>query len=479
MVKKFLYFLVLSIILSCSKDDLTEDKPEVPSVTPPSQVALELVKKDYKVTNLQTQDEGQIILKFNKPVSWSSFWVDGEAYFPATTNGDSTLVVKLPMEFDNTYDCRVEVVDVKTKEKKRFVFSLNTFVGRYEYDGTLVTVLSDDKSETMWMATVDYSTEGNTTPYRISRISMEDPSKPAAFRDFKQAPNVMALNPYNNKLYVGTLISTWDDAQTYDYKIHILDPNTLKEEDSFVISHKSSEPGDGNGFPDASPRSMAFTDDGFGLVVLQEYGSSGTAICYVDCADGHKLIYDWDCWTEYYSGVTTSYDKKSLIINCDRYMGPDIYTLSRTKPYPKLYDATSCWHSSEVSGPAGTMMNWLFHRTKPLYYALNLNSRCRFDYSKDSYSPTIIPDRGDYNMSEIDYLNDDYIVAIDGFEHVLRYKDMTTDNIVYACRWFGVGDMSSNYPIFHNASRDILITFYGPNYTSCITTYNMDHFRHK
>ena len=290
----------------------------------------------------------------------------------------------------------------------------------------------------------------------------------------------MALNPYNNKLYVGTLIKNDYDRyeKYYDYKIHILNSETLVEEGAFVISQKVTKvwsDGHETYYPDVSPRAMAFTDDGFGVIVLKEYTSQGVQLCYVDCRDGHSLKYDRDCWDFFYRDVKTNYDKKSLIIYCMDTFGPEFYTVSRNNPNPKLYAIDHKYHSTHPYAGGGISCR-LLHKSKPLYYAQSLYSLWRIDYSTDTYSPVLIDDARSCKM-EIDYLDDNFVVSVDPLLHVMKYKDTSADDIAYVSYWDRGVVLDSYYPMFHNTSRDMLITFLGPNGKTYLTMYDMKPIR--
>ncbi|MCF0193419.1 MAG: hypothetical protein HUK05_08460, partial [Prevotella sp.] len=359
MRRVLIYIMAIFFVSSCSKEEYEVIKYVSPTVTKsdggesidsistdkPAPVVdtLKLVSTEYKLANLMVEDKSSITLRFNKPVTASEVVVNPKSHITnvilnpdlslVTANGDSTLIVSLDMYYGEIYNCCAKVIDKETRKTLPFSFTLNTYADIYEYDGIMWNVISDDERETMWLATEDRSLLNveDAKPFRISRISIDNPSKPTAYIDLRQEPNVMALNPYNNKLYVGTLIKNDYDRyeKYYDYKIHILNSETLVEEGAFVISQKVTKvwsDGHETYYPDVSPRAMAFTDDGFGVIVLKEYTSQGVQLCYVDCRDGHSLKYDRDCWDFFYRDVKTNYDKKSLIIYCMDTFGPEFYT---------------------------------------------------------------------------------------------------------------------------------------------------------
>lgn len=498
MKKVTLLLLAILVLSSCTKEEINsiipttpttpsgEETPDTTSHTePPVTVdTVKLVGQSYTMKNYVTATESSISLRFNMPVRCNSISVGGQAYTPSKSNGDSVLTVQVPMKFGYTYDGSLQVSNAKTGKTWPFSFTVKTFEDQYEYEGTLVKVLCDDKQETIWMTTVDVDKKGkqmsnpDVNPYLLRRISMSDPSKATATKEFNQSPNVMALNPYNNKLYVGTLVKDNYEAKVYDFKIHILNPKTLEEEGSFVVSEKKKKVGSGDNEywqPDATPRSMAFTDDGYGIIVMQRYGSSGTELCFVDSKDNHKLKYDRECWPNRYMGVTANYDKKSLIIYCEAGKGPDFYTSSRSKQTPKLYDVDSRYHSTDYYA-GGNVHSRIFHRSKPVYYAQSVYSLCRIDYSTGTYSPVMIDDaRGSF--MEVDYLHDDCVIFVDAVAKIMKYKDLSKDEIPFVTDWFNRANGDGYYPMIHETSRDILLTFWGANTTTYLITYDMNRLR--
>ncbi|MCF0192997.1 MAG: hypothetical protein HUK05_06235 [Prevotella sp.] len=103
-------------------------------------------------------------------------------------------------------------------------------------------------------------------------------------------------------------------------------------------------------------------------------------------------------------------------------------------------------------------------------------SLCRIDYSTDTYSPVLIDDARFCKM-EIDYLDDNFVVSVDPLLHVMKYKDTSADDIAYVSYWDRGVVLDSYYPMFHNTSRDMLITFLGPNGKTYLTMYDMKPIR--
>lgn len=296
MKKLFFLLMAISVISSCSKDD-------DPVVTPTKPDSLKLLGYSYEVGNTITNSGGSITVRFNHPVICNSVNTDAKEATWKTANGDSALVISSPIEFNSEYDIELNMTDKTTGKSWPFTLTAKTFDGRYKFEGIAQSVIYDYERERIWMAT--------RFPNRLYSISMDDPTK-EVHKDFDLCPNVLALNPYNNKLYVGFNIHDYDEVKLYDRKVHVLDPQTLKEESAFVVSLDTDEDVDSS-LPDAIPQSMAFTSDGFGVIVRDDYISSATYLCFVDSKNGNKVTYD-DDWGKFYGGVATNYDQKSINI---------------------------------------------------------------------------------------------------------------------------------------------------------------------
>ena len=467
MKKIFLFLMAISAIFSCSKDD-DPVKPDVP-VTPTKVTtdSLKLLGYGYEVGNKITNSEskGSITVRFNHPVSCNSVKTDAENASWTTTNGDSALVISSPIEFNSEYKIELNMTDKTTGKTWPFTLTAKTFNGRYKYEGIVQSVIYDYDRERIWMAT--------RFPNRLYSISMADPTK-EVHKDFELCPNVLALNPYNDKLYVGFNIHDYDEVKLYDRKVHVLDSQTLKEESAFVVSLDNTTEEGMSFLPDATPISMAFTEDGFGVIVRSYYGDSATDFCYVDSKNGNKVTYDHN-WENSYAGVATNYDQKSLNIYVMDYTGSDFYTVSRNNPTPKFHEITAQGSSIDYRQ---------FHRSKPMYLIQCLGEIYMVDYSTDKYSPILVDEHDDDDRGDFDYSRDNCIVKTgetdNGWTKVIEYIDASKAEIKYAGTIKPSG--YSIQSIFMHPSRDLLVIFYenedNDKTSTIITTIDMKTIRH-
>ena len=465
MKKLFFLLMAISVISSCSKDD-DPVNPSVP-VTPTTTTidSLKLLGYSYEVGNTITNSGGSITVRFNHPVICNSVKTDAKEATWKTANGDSALVISSPIEFNSEYNIELNMTD-KTTPGRTWSFTLKakTFNERYKYEGIVQSVIYDYERERIWMATI--------LPNRLYSISMADPTK-EVHKDFELCPNVLALNPYNDKLYVGFNTHDYDEAKLYDRKVHVLDPKTLKEESAFVVSLDGDK-----GLPDSTPRSMAFTKDGFGVIVRDDFGSSATYLCFVDSKNGNKVTYD-NNWENFYGGVATNYDQKSINIYLESYNGADFYTVSRSNPTPKLYELK--WHGS------ATVDYRHFHRSKPIYLVQCLGELCMVDYSTKKESPVL----GDYaynDFGDFDYNKENYVVkateiyyqnSFEGDVFFIKYLDASKAEVKYS------GRMDNRKcelrSVFMHPSRDLLAIFFVDAYdenATIMTTFDMKTIRH-
>lgn len=450
MKKIFFFLMAISVVFSCSKDD-DPVNPNVP-VTPTKPDSLKLLGYSYEVGNTITNSGGSITVRFNHPVSCNSVKTDAEKASWKTANGDSALVISSPIEFNSEYNIELNMTDKTTPDRTwSFTLKAKTFNERYKYEGIVQSVIYDYDRERIWMATI--------LPNRLYSISMADPTK-EVHKDFDLCPNVLALNPYNDKLYVGFNIHDYDEAKLYDRKVHVLDPKTLKEESAFVVSLDGDE-----GLPDTTPQSMAFTSDGFGVIVRDDYISTATFLCFVDSKNGNKVTYD-NNWENRYGGVATNYDQKSINIYLESDYEPDFYTVSRSNPTPKLYELHS--HSANVDYRH-------FHRSNPLYLVQCSGELRMVDYSTNKQSPVLAGEHSD--CGDFDYNRENCVVNTT--ETVIKYIDASKAEIKYAGKINP--RKNSVQSMFMHPSRDLLAIFYVDEYdenATIMTTFDMKPIRH-
>lgn len=458
MKKLFFFLMAISVVFSCSKDD-------DPVVTPTKPDSLKLLGYSYEVGNTITNSGGSITVRFNHPVICNSVNTDAKEATWKTANGDSALVISSPIEFNSEYNIELNMTDKTTGKSWPFTLTAKTFDGRYKFEGIVQSVIYDYERERIWMAT--------RFPNRLYSISMDDPTK-EVHKDFDLCPNVLALNPYNNKLYVGFNIHDYDEVKLYDRKVHVLDPQTLKEESAFVVSLDTDEDVDSS-LPDATPQSMAFTSDGFGVIVRDDYISNATFLCFVDSKNGNKVTYD-DDWGKFYGGVATNYDQKSINIYLEKFAGTEFYTVSRSNPTPKLYELQ--WHGSP------TVDYRHFHRSKPIYLVQCLGELCMVDYSTNKESPVLV-DEHDYDCGDFDYNKENCVVKTtgtdNGYTKVIKYIDASKAEIKYTGKIDPRGLRVQS--MFMHPSRDLLAIFYVEEYdeddlSTTITTIDMKTIRH-
>lgn len=425
---------------------------------------IKVVDYSLKIPNLLNEKSAEITIKFNHPAILAYYFDvnDGNCLISNYNMSDdsTTLTIQLPFyRIGNDYNLSFRMKDSKVQKEWIQKISFNSYKNRYKYEGVAQTVFYDYENNIVWLAT--------SRPCRLYRIDLSTPSNPQSI-DFPLCPNVLAMNPYNNKLYVGFNINTYDEAELYDRKIHILDPNTLKEEGNFAISFDNTYGYDAI-CPDASPCSMAFTDDGLGVVVRDTYSSNGTDYCYVYCYKDHKVAV-MDRWEEYYAGVTTNYDKHSLIMTHQGYSSPNLDIVSKKNKNPNPHDIDGRYHSDEYwSG--GNIMTRRFHRYAPICAYQSVQSLCLINYETDNYSPVYIQE-GRRPFIDFDYKNDNHIIKFDCLTNHVLYIDMNDGSLKF------VTPLGTDVKhISYIEGRDELFTIHNDNSGTYLTIYDMNLFR--
>ncbi len=484
MKKTFLVYVVailvgavsISSICSCSKEepiinnggggtkpsDKTEEEQE--DVKPVVKIdTIDIV--DYKVNpqNILTGEEASLVVNLTHPTYFVVVKEKSGMYDVSKikySNDKKQLTIDLPFyTYGTDYHFILTLCDSMNLHKWERKIVVNSFKERYDYEGRVKSAISDNDRETIWMAT--------EFPNRLYRISMSDPQNPT-YRDFPNCPNVLTINPYNGKLYVGFQVED-DEIRKYKKRMYVCDPITLAKEDSFLISFY-----DDYGHLDATPMSIAFTDDGWGVAVRSHYGSGGTDLCYVDSKNGHKTEVD-NCWTMYYGSATTSYDKKSVILQKLGYIDHDLIFVNRNNDAAiKKFAVDGDFHSTEYWA-GGNRMASRFHRSQPQYLVQCVQSLCLIDYSKGTYSPVYIQE-GREPCIEFDYNNANHVIKFDLMDNYVINVDMSD----LKEQFVGCLSKAGFKQIYHNTKRDQLIAVSDASSGSCtsqITIFDMDTFR--
>lgn len=464
----FLSVICIIGMVSCKKD---EPEP-TPSVNPTPQPQPQPVLQPQPQKPVQNSDslwvesfrvikpnlakgieDAYVEVTFNNPADVYAVTpeLDGEDphYLVDYKMSDDGMKVTIDMKYyhmcDRTFGFTISAKDRKSGRKWGNNIEFVNFNREYFYEGMVVNVITDYDNETIWMAT--------KFPHRLYRITMSDPEHPV-YKEFDLCPNVLTINPYNNKLYVGTTVTEYDQIPLYDRQVYVLDPTTLEKENSFTVSfdHTYQDPTSPLIWPDASPLSMAFTDDGYGIIVRQIYGDNGTNLCYVDSRNGNEITID-DCWTEYYASVDATYNKKQLIIKRDRFVGSDLFFVSRSNPTPQLFHIDSNYNTGDL-GVGGTVSSCQFHRDKPWYLVHTTSDMCLVDYEANTYSP-VHSMVGWADYVAFDYSNEKTAFKIDTFNGAYYYVDLNTGEALMGCLYVmpgAPGDIARN--IIYNPKRD-------------------------
>lgn len=455
--KKALYLLFLLSVIglvaftSCEKDD-PEPEPIVPVVPTPSPAikpnpapepepqpepepevidTIDIVSYRFTPANLISEQDATLEVTFNHPAVLTS--VKGEwgvsEFTPVSVMSEDKLKLTLTFPMYEigaiNYHISIGVKDAELRREWKRVIDVAAYETKVDFEGFSRGMITDYERETCWVAT--------KSPNRLYRFNMSDPEHPI-YKDFDSCPNVLAINPYNGKLYVGSTVTDYEQAIKYDRKMYILDPTTLNVEESITVSFDNPSQ-DANAtfdWPDASPLSMAFTSDGYGIIVRQKYGSSGTDLCYVDSKNGNKVTVE-DCWELFYGSITTKYDEKELIIQHLGYDEPHLNFVSRKKPTPRVFNIDYHYRSDDYYS-GGDVMHSVFLRDEPKYLVQSPYSMCLIDYSKDTYSPVFI-NEGRTSLIEYDYGNKNHALQFCRYNNIYAYADMTKGKAEYSCRF--------------------------------------------
>ena len=174
---------------------------------------------------------------------------------------------------------------IRNKETFTVPFYDRKFLMPEQGDAIRFSTLSLDK-KSLWLSV----TNEQTALYRVLQVSLKDMT---VTKNIKMPfdPRFLCVNPYNGLLYV--LPYSANQFSYYDY-FCVVDPEqgkimkTINIEPS-PIAHPQ--------YPEVCPEEIAFTKDGFGILLLKAAGSTGLEWRTIDSTDDDKITwsgYNWD-----------------------------------------------------------------------------------------------------------------------------------------------------------------------------------------
>ncbi len=315
---------------------------------------------------------------------------------------------------------------IRNKETFTVPFYDRKFLMPEQGDAIRFSTLSLDK-KSLWLSV----TNEQTALYRVLQVSLKDMT---VTKNIKMPfdPRFLCVNPYNGLLYV--LPYSANQFSYYDY-FCVVDPEqgkimkTINIEPS-PIAHPQ--------YPEVCPEEIAFTKDGFGILLLKAAGSTGLEWRTIDSTDDDKITwsgYNWDVHN--IEHLYTNYNYSRIYANMYPRVCTTLEWYNREHPTPVEISVHNKFNSDEYYA-GGYLMemamspfsNKAFICTSPACHVV-VGLDAPLTYSKVYIGET----RGSTESTWDELVQDrDYVYKICTLQDYpyLELYDMTKSDLIYA-----------------------------------------------
>lgn len=307
------------------------------------------------------------------------------------------------------------------------------YTKKYILEGYISSVTLVGNEEYCWIST--------TTPNRLCYYNIKE-AKIERSLDLSFIPGKLAINPYNSKLYL--------IPNEYDNSIYILDSKgsrileTLKMNPDHINDHPT--------YPSIYPYDIAFTNNGFGVVLLTETNGSAMKWLMVESYKNNKISYldqyqikegDSFDWVDYpnLKAVFTNYDGSKIIAQHKH--NSTIYSIidgTTRKLKKKEFDVTFASMPNDHIWASLSFIKPNRFCNKILFACTPMGQRIKnLDTDVDGYA-TFFDSR--YLLSEFYSKNDNIVFYIE-FNQLYIWDYDTNDAIRSANAIYGILDLYS------------------------------------
>ena len=314
---------------------------------------------------------------------------------------------------------------IKSEETIMLSFYDRKFLLPEPDDAIRFSLLSPDK-KSLWLSVANKQADN----HRVMQVSLDDMTVTKTIK-MPFDPRFLCINPYNGLLYV--LPHSANQWSCYDY-FCVVNPAQGK---IVKTVHIEPSPVAHPQYPEVCPNEIAFTKDGFGILLLKAAGTTGLEWRTIDSADDDKMTwsgYNWDVHN--IEHLYANYDYSRIYAN----LYPNVYTTiemyNREHPTPLEISVHNKFNSDEYYA-GGRLMelamspfaNKAFIGTAPACHVV-----VGFDQPV-SYSKVYIGETRGMECAWDELVKDrDYVYKIctlQGYPYLELY-DMTTSDLIYA-----------------------------------------------
>ena len=225
---------------------------------------------------------------------------------------------------------------IQGKETLIVPFYEKKFLLPEQDDAISFSMLSPDK-KSLWLSV----TNKQADLYRVMQVSLDDMTVTKTIK-MPFDPRFLCFNPYNGLLYV--LPHSVNQWSCYDY-FCVADPvqgqivKTIHIEPS-PVAHPQ--------YPEICPDEIAFTKDGFGILLLKSASTTGLEWRIIDSADDDKMTwsgYNWDVHN--IEHLYANYDYSGIYANLYPNICTTIELYNREHPTPVEISVHNKFNSDE------------------------------------------------------------------------------------------------------------------------------------
>ena len=330
---------------------------------------------------------------------------------------------KAGIDVNCSFDVQSQTDNTRTKVTCKVPFYDKRKIFDFEKDGSIRNCLLSPDNKSLWLSMSNGYKDGN----KLVQVSLDNLSVMKTI-DMPFAPNDLCINPYNGLLYVLPL--TKNLYLGYADYFCVVNPEsgaivkTVQIEQS-PYAHPQ--------YPTNYPLSIAFTRDGFGIIVLMSSATTELEWRYIDSADGDKITLG--------SKSDISHEIASVRAN---------YDYSRIYATPTNYFTTIKWFDRQHKIPVTLKLSPKFNSTK--YYAggtmvgfvmspfankalisTSPGSQCAVNLEPVSYSEVCTEEARDSRSCWDALVSDrDYAYLVCGYSGFLELLDLTQGEVIYA-----------------------------------------------
>ena len=284
--------------------------------------------------------------------------------------------------------------------------------------------LSFDK-KSLWLTLISGYKENN----KLIQLSLDDFSVMKSI-DLPFVPNGLCLNPYNGLLYILPYIK--DLYLGYSDYLCVVNPESGKLVKTIKIEQS---PYAHQQFPTNYPSSLAFTRDGFGIIILRAAASTDLEWRYIDSADNDKItLIEKNDFPPRINTVYHNYDYSRIYATTGNYFTL-INWFDRQHKNPGVLKLDGRFNSTEYYAGGNLETFAMSPYANKVFISASPCSHCVVNLDPVGYSKVCIEESRDSRSVWDGLVSDrDYVYQVCGYSGLQELFDMTKGDIIFATK---------------------------------------------